>query len=326
MNPQALGLGGVERTPDPRDFPLGAFSPDQSIPAVFMQDLSNIEVEHQHQIPACGSHAGAFLKDVQETIETKTPQRKSPMFLWKKIKLIDGYPPESGTDMLSIFKTLKAVGVCDSSLMPNDTSVSVSEYTDHSTVTPAMNENAKNALVGVYGFAWAPSFEQIKRAIYENKAILMLIKVGEEMWTPSWDEVDILPMRPPKNIVSGHFVVGHSYDEKRIYFRNSWGNTWGRAGDGYFEENYLPFVIEIGTAVDVPKGTFNKDLYYGMANVDVWTLQKFLVKGGFGTFTPTGFFGFKTLEAVKKFQTKYSIPNTGYVGVLTRARLNMLVV
>lgn len=317
-------FGAVERKPDPRDFPLGAVGSGAARPPVFLQDWSMLAVEHQHQIPACGAHAAAFLKDVQETIESGSPQRKSPRYIWDRVKQIDGYPLEAGTDMLSLFKTLKDRGACDLSLLSNDTLLSLRDYSDAYLITQAMDDNAKGALIGNYGFIHAPSMDEIKQVIYEHKAILMLIRVGQEFWSPSWKEADILPLRTPASVVGGHFVVGFAYDEKRIYFRNSWGDAWGRKGDGYFEENYLPFVVEIGTAFDLPKGRFSKDLSYGMANPDVFALQKFLIANGYGAYTATGFFGDKTMASVKAFQVRYSIPATGFVGPLTRGRLNQL--
>lgn len=324
MNTPAFGA--IERQPDPRDFQLGTIATQNPIPTIFMQDLSKLAVEYQAQIPACGSHAGAFLKDIQETAQHGVTERKSPMYLWKKIKLIDGVAPENGTDMLSIFKALKDNGVCDSSLMPNNTSLSLAAYTDPSTITQTMDLNAMDAKISAYAFKFSPSMDDLKRAIYEQKAVLVLIRIGSEFWTPSWAENDILPLRPPASVVSGHFVVAHSYDEKRIYFRNEWSDAWGKKGDGYFEQNYMPFVPEIGTAFDVPAGQFMKDLSYGMTNADVLKLQKYLVSAGFGTYNPTGFFGEKTLASVKYFQARYLIPTTGYVGILTRTKLNQLVV
>lgn len=38
----------------------------------------------------------------------------------------------------------------------------------------------------------------------------------------------------------------------------------------------------------------------------------------------TGYFGFLTQKAVKRFQARHGIRQTGYVGHLTRARLNQL--
>jgi hypothetical protein len=72
------------------------------------------------------------------------------------------------------------------------------------------------------------------------------------------------------------------------------------------------------------KETFTKDLKLGMSNLDVWKLQRFLVKGGYGTFTPTGFFGFKTLSAVMAYQRAKGIkPVSGYFGPITRGRMNL---
>jgi peptidoglycan hydrolase-like protein with peptidoglycan-binding domain len=66
-------------------------------------------------------------------------------------------------------------------------------------------------------------------------------------------------------------------------------------------------------------GNFTKDLSFGMRNdVEVRCLQKFLnvlVTGNFFTLTQA---------AVVKFQEKYFIKGTGYVGSLTRQKLNQL--
>ncbi len=318
-------LGARERKADPRDFNLGTITSSNPRPAAFIQDFSALPVEHQRKIPACGSHAGAFLKNIQETLQTGTAQRKSPRFLWKKIKQIDTWKPEEGTDMLSIFKTLQKEGVCDYSLTGNDTTVSLAEYTDPSTITKAMEDDAKNALISDgYAFKFSPTFDELKQAIYEHKAVLVLIRLGSEFWTPSWAEEDVLPLRVPKTIVGGHFVVAYSYDEKYIYFRNSWSDAWGRKGDGYFGENYMPYVNEIGTCFDVPQGRFMKNLSYGQMSFDVLALQRFLVSHGFGTYMPTGFFGDRTFASVIAFQLMYNIPTTGYVGILTRTKLNTL--
>lgn len=66
------------------------------------------------------------------------------------------------------------------------------------------------------------------------------------------------------------------------------------------------------------KFQFIKTLRFGMLNSDVKELQKIL------GVIQTGFFGTLTLEAVKKFQRKYEIPDTGLVGELTRTKLNLL--
>lgn len=72
---------------------------------------------------------------------------------------------------------------------------------------------------------------------------------------------------------------------------------------------------------------FTFDLQYGDENQDVTALQLFLQHLGLfpKEATCTGKFFGVTLDAVKKFQTKYGItPVSGYVGTKTRAVLNTL--
>lgn len=78
--------------------------------------------------------------------------------------------------------------------------------------------------------------------------------------------------------------------------------------------------------------TFTLDLTIGSFNSEVLELQKFLNRLGFkvaasGPGSPdneTKYFGALTKAAVQKFQAAYGIPSTGFVGPLTRAKLNKL--
>lgn len=67
------------------------------------------------------------------------------------------------------------------------------------------------------------------------------------------------------------------------------------------------------------------NLAYGSRDVDgdtyVSKLQAFLQRKGFLAVNPTGFFGTATLSAVKSFQLSEGISATGYVGPLTRERI-----
>lgn len=73
------------------------------------------------------------------------------------------------------------------------------------------------------------------------------------------------------------------------------------------------------------KHIFKYDLEYGMKkNDDVRELQKILIKLGLLDSEPTGNFYGMTFRAVKAFQKKYNIKQTGYVGPKTRAQLNQL--
>lgn len=314
MENQELGFGAIERKPTVHDVQLGSFTPSTR-PDVYMPSFTGT-IEMQGKQPACGAHAGQAVKQVMESF------RGSPEYVWKKIKLIDGFPPESGTDMLSIMKVLQKTGITSYDLMTNNTDVTLEAYADASTITPELDSEALKHKVGIYAFTWNPTLEQLKQAIYDHKAVIMLLRVGQEWWTDkngngSWAEKDILPLRSTVPITSGHFVTAFGYDEQYIYFLNQWSSAWGRNGIGYFGSDYLSRCVEIGTTVNAETTyLFTKVLKFGMNNADVRMLQ---IKLGVPA---DGRFGKQTLKAVQDFQTKHGLVADGIVGKLTNEKLN----
>jgi peptidoglycan hydrolase-like protein with peptidoglycan-binding domain len=87
-------------------------------------------------------------------------------------------------------------------------------------------------------------------------------------------------------------------------------------------------VASLAFAAIASAATFSANLTVGSTGTDVVNLQNALVAGGFsipsissGAATP-GYFGSQTKSAVMAYQTARGIPNTGFVGPLTRAALN----
>jgi hypothetical protein len=74
--------------------------------------------------------------------------------------------------------------------------------------------------------------------------------------------------------------------------------------------------------------SLDRNLYFGMSNnSDVQCLQNFLKKQGQSIYPEgliTGNFGSLTQQAVIRFQAKYGIVQTGYVGQITRAKINQI--
>lgn len=324
-------LGGNERPEDTRDIKLGSSGAIvYTFPPVLTNSLAwAAPVEYQGQQPACGSHSGAKESDL-----IKGNAHSTPRFTWYDIKTFDGLPIDSGTDMRSIFKSLTGNGTLDFPLMGNDVSLSETDYA-HPAVSPLTKATASKRSGGGYGFATDVTFNGIKQFISDHGPCILLIQVGTEFWTASngqssWLEKDILPLRYPASIVSGHFIVAHSYDENYIYFLNCWSDQWGRKGHGYFATNYMPRVLETGTMFPL---AYDHDLYQGLTDNDVKRLQVQLNKNPATQIAPSGagstgqettYFGSLTFAAVKKYQTLNSIPSTGYVGPLTRAALTKL--
>jgi peptidoglycan hydrolase-like protein with peptidoglycan-binding domain len=111
-----------------------------------------------------------------------------------------------------------------------------------------------------------------------------------------------------------------TYGKKVIDMYQSWGISVGDQGIQHFDESF----INSGCIMDVftfVKHTFDQDLKFGMVNDEVKYLQ---VKLGMPSNTlGFGIFGPKTLATVKAYQAANNIfPISGYVGPLTRAKLN----
>ena len=68
--------------------------------------------------------------------------------------------------------------------------------------------------------------------------------------------------------------------------------------------------------------SIDTNLWYGTRGSQVTELQEFLIDKGFLNSQPTGNFYSLTLKAVKDFQSANSLPSTGYIGVLSRAKIN----
>lgn len=74
--------------------------------------------------------------------------------------------------------------------------------------------------------------------------------------------------------------------------------------------------------VSISYASIDKNLKYGQRDKEVTELQEFLIDGGFLKGAPTTFFGLLTLKAVKAYQNEVGVSPTGYVGVLTRQKIN----
>lgn len=67
--------------------------------------------------------------------------------------------------------------------------------------------------------------------------------------------------------------------------------------------------------------SIDTNLRLGMKGTEVTKLQTLLIEKGYDT-QKTGYFGAKTLQAVKKYQKDNKLPSTGFVGLMTRGLMN----
>jgi hypothetical protein len=139
----------------------------------------------------------------------------------------------------------------------------------------------------------------------------------------TWDSANPQPPVTGTSPQWGHFMCSNPNipvnPEKIIQMYQSWGSGVGNNGVQNFTEDYINsgFIYDVFTFV---KHTFNTNFGIGTINNDVKYLQVRLgiPESTFGF----GVFGLRTLSAVKAYQTANGITPTGFVGVLTRAKLN----
>jgi hypothetical protein len=247
--PQPFGQGARARGIDRRDFKIGLSQPPVSRPAVYMPDHSNIPVKMQGKYGTCGGHAGATMEAFLENVDL------SPKYCWKQTKALFGQPGQDvGVDMRSIFKALQNKGDCHESLCPDTLDPTFAEYSDPTTITDAMLDDAYPYGVTNYAFTDNPSMEQLKQAVFTNCAAILLVDCGDAWWVNGYSEAATCPVKVG-NYTGGHFVVAWGYDETYVYFRNYWDADWGRKGDGYFDASYVPHVREMGVGIAAPSVT-----------------------------------------------------------------------
>lgn len=249
--------GYIESPVDKRDFKLSAVqTPLESIPEVFRPDYSFLPTYHQHKQPSCIGHAVAWMLNYFEWAEANAKNELSPRFIYALAKRDDGIPEQDGTYYRIGLKEAKNYGVCDNALFPNNTDLDRETYNNSKLISKEAYDNANYRRVKAYVQVDSLTFDGIKQAIYQNKVVLLALKVDENMYTDkfgniSWKEKDILPLRLP-NEEGGHAVVGIGYDKDYIYFKNSWGDEWGQSSVGYIGKEYIPHIKEAWTVVDLP--------------------------------------------------------------------------
>lgn len=224
---------------DSRDIKLGAVQLPVDYPEEYETNISDVEALWQNGYPMCGSHAGSHAKTVLDKFDTGVTERLSPVYLWKKIKLIDGYMPEDGTDMRSIFKALQNNGVCSYYKLPTDYTKSLQELTEDDT-TKEQNEDAQVRIIKAYGFT-GTDLESIKRAIYQNKIVVILLTIGD-----SWKAMRIFPF---KTLWGGHFVIANGYNTTGIKILDSADKDTPRK---ILDNSYKKYIREVGTMLDLP--------------------------------------------------------------------------
>ncbi|MDE2102571.1 MAG: peptidoglycan-binding protein [Patescibacteria group bacterium] len=274
-------------------------------------------VKDQGQKPIC---VGCASTEVKEYSEKKKGiiQEFDEDWMYQQCKQIDGMPDFPGTYLRSAMLILKNVGCLPKGGDPNDAQTI-----------------AKYRIAGFVRVDTTP--DAIKRAIWAFGSVMAGFRGSNGGW-----QAAILRAPVPGEETWGHAVREYGYEISFIQGQNSWGSDWGDSGTFRDPVDYTPFeawaIVKelpdgwqtfLPSQDEKPAYQFNNDLSINpRMNDEVKILQECLVFLGcmnreqIGNFL--GYFGPKTREGVQIFQKRYGIPATGFVGPLTRAKLNAL--
>lgn len=348
--------GAIPSPRDYRDIPLAAVGPDEdetyaaSMPSSYFVNVDALPVWNQKKIGSCVGHAAGKYKQLLDLKEVGEIVKYSPRFLYAIAKARDGYTGE-GTYPRLVAKILKDVGCATEETVPNNADLTHEEYVynrDESKIPG--KEEAAPGQIGGYAFPDVKNILSLKKAIIEYQGAMLLMRVGEEWWkktdgTSSWNAADIIPLRAPKQVTSGHEVYLYGFEDviengiarTKFYIFNSWSVAWGLSGKAWFyHDEQKPYLDEAITFVDLPNDlkkrlselpdantfryNFTKDIPAGSRGPDVVALQtalmidgqfdrelytELLKEGTLGYFKPDGV----TQKALLAFQIKHLVPS-----------------
>lgn len=260
--------GAIQSPHDYRDIPFESVAGASELPKKHIEDVSKLPVWHQRKNGSCVGQAAGIYATHLNRLETNAIAPLSARFLYALAKARDNYSGE-GTYPRLMAKIVKDNGVATDNTVPTDNSLDHETFVynrKESNIPAAGFPDARPYRSGGYVFVDFKNLNSLKRAIIEGHGVMITVHLGNEWYTSksgrrSWKAKDILPLRAPAKIVSGHAIFLYGYEDTAdgdtmFYFRNSWSEGWGDKGDGTFTwKTYGSQIKEAITFVDIPNDT-----------------------------------------------------------------------
>lgn len=341
---QTPTLGALPSGPDYRDAiaALAAVTPSApvTLPAQLHTNLGGVLMQGQQ--PACVSHSIAKLMKLYWFLKTGVWVDLSPRFL-DILSAEPDIPLDGGRRPRTVLKIGVTVGCCTTATLSNDVTLSIADYRNASAVTAEARAEALKYRIP--GFLAVPTtFAATRMHTWLYGAVSALLMVGKELWTPSWEDSAIDPLRTPAVVESGHEMTITGWDKPNLnIIENEWSSAWANQGSAEYDPiAWDPYTVEQWAIAEIPQDivdflknlpspvnfhyAWNNDLHQGDQNSSVEFAQTaFMILGYLAPIAPgeLGIFGPKTAAANAKFQSANGIvPVPGSIGPATRKALN----
>lgn len=238
MSSLNIGLGALASPYDSRDH-AAYIEPELSDKHI--TDISGLRVRMQYGIGKCTGEATAKKTDELFRIDS------SDDFLYRGTKDKIDLNLKEGSCIRNVLKFAQKYGVCTR----NDFEIPVTDETTYKeylsyNIPQYAYDRAEKYHIGEY-LSIPIEISLLKAAIRKYGTIIVRLEVGDEWYIPSWMASDILPLKSPKKVISGHAVILYGYDSTLVpgktafYVANSWSTRWAANGNGYFFfEDYKP--------------------------------------------------------------------------------------
>lgn len=224
-------LGYIFDIKDKRDFTtLPYLKLTKSYPATVDLTPGFSPIEDQGNLGSCTANAAIGALEYLENQAYGKYLNASRLFLYKVTRNLMGLTGDSGASMRDTAKAIRLFGVCPEKVKPYKTTSGW--------------DTEPTAFMYAYALSYQPidfykvtGIDDIKQTLASKLPIIF----GFDVY---WDNVPddgILTMPDLDNDepAGGHAVVACGYDEKYLFFRNSWGKSWGINGYGRMPWDYV---------------------------------------------------------------------------------------
>jgi hypothetical protein len=232
-----IGFGADPSKADKRDARDAELSLAYPFAAAYDTHIDMLNVEYQRKVGACTASLKSYVEYLYYR-KTGKYVRLSMAFLYVVTKLYIDQNLTEGSSLRSALKAAQKYGVATEDSFPTDFTKSHAEFLMQPIPKGAW-DSALEYRIG--GYVSIPVERSCMAAAIDKYGLLYArYEVGSEWYTAkdgrvSWRKEDVLPLRAPKSVISGHAIILSGYDltseKAAIRGRNTWSDQWADRGN-----------------------------------------------------------------------------------------------